>query len=150
MFLLHNTVMNDSTSGCYILGYHSATGSPAQTYGVVDWDSTGAFQNTSGASIASHEMGDWLDDPLVNNRTSAWGDIGQVSGCQSNLEVGDPWSGAPGHQILMNISYIPSGISLSLVGSIAVIRHLPLTAREGCSQPTELSGAIQGLPARWH
>jgi hypothetical protein len=104
IFLLHNTVMNDSTAGCCVLGYHSATGSPVQTYGVVDWDSTGTWTNISGASIAGHEMAEWLDDPLTFNETPAWGGVGQVpSGtCQTNLEVGDPLSGTLGHQLLMN------------------------------------------------
>ena len=34
-----------------------------------------------------------MDDPLVNNATPPWGHIGQVSGCQANLENGDPLSG---------------------------------------------------------
>ena len=29
----------------------------------------------------------------VDNNTNPWGNIGQVSGCQTNLEVGDPLSG---------------------------------------------------------
>jgi hypothetical protein len=44
----------------------------------------------------THEIGEWMDDPLVdgvNNNTKPWGHIGQVTGCQANLEVGDPLSG---------------------------------------------------------
>jgi len=32
-------------------------------------------------------------DPFGNNPTPAWGHTGQASGCQNNLEVGDPLSG---------------------------------------------------------
>lgn len=41
----------------------------------------------------THEVNEWQDDPTVGNATPAWGHIGQVSGCQGNLEVGDPLSG---------------------------------------------------------
>jgi hypothetical protein len=41
----------------------------------------------------SHEIAEWMDDPAGNNPTPSWGNIGQVSGCQANLEVGDPLSG---------------------------------------------------------
>ena len=34
-----------------------------------------------------------MDDPLGTNATPAWGNVGQVSGCQGNLENGDPLSG---------------------------------------------------------
>ena len=34
-----------------------------------------------------------MDDPFGTNPTAPWGHIGQVSGCQNNLEVGDPLSG---------------------------------------------------------
>ncbi len=41
----------------------------------------------------SHEVAEWMDDPLGGNATPAWGHVGQVSGCQGNLEVGDPLTG---------------------------------------------------------
>ena len=34
-----------------------------------------------------------MNDPFGNNPTKPWGNIGQVSGCQDNLEVGDPLTG---------------------------------------------------------
>ncbi len=46
----------------------------------------------SSGPIAAHEVGEWMDDPFGNNPTPAWGHTGQVSGCQNNLEVGDPLS----------------------------------------------------------
>jgi len=36
-----------------------------------------------------------MNNPIGVNTTSAWGHIGQVSGCQANYEVGDPLSGKP-------------------------------------------------------
>jgi len=98
IFLVKNVVQSTanppSTSGCCILGFHGAKGNPVQTYGIMDWDTTGDFgAGTQDGSVSSHEIGEWMDDPLGTNPTPAWGNIGQVSGCQGNLEVGDPLSG---------------------------------------------------------
>jgi hypothetical protein len=106
-FLLKNTVQSEvdppTEQACCILGYHSAMGSPVQTYGTMNWDTSGNFgSGTSDASISSHEIGEWMDDPLGNNATPPWGNIGQVSGCQNNWEVGDPLSGTLMPAITMN------------------------------------------------
>lgn len=108
LFLLKNTVQSEtsppSNGSCCILGYHSAMGTVAvQTYGTMDWDTSGAFgTGMSDASIASHEIGEWMDDPLALNPTPPWGNIGQVTGCQANWEVGDPLSGTLMPPITMN------------------------------------------------
>ncbi len=93
-FLLSNSVMTQA-SGCCVIGYHSAlpVSGGTQTYGVGDYDTTGLFAGLSDVGAISHEFGEWMDDPFANNPTPAWGRIGQVSGCQVNLEVGDPLSG---------------------------------------------------------
>ena len=98
IFLTDNVVQSTtnppSVNNCCILGFHSALGNPAITYAIADWDTTGDFgSGTADASIASHEIGEWMDDPFGNNPTPAWGGIGQVSSCQNNYEVGDPLSG---------------------------------------------------------
>lgn len=100
IILLYNVVMAAPfVSGpggpgpCCVLGFHNSFGSPVQTYSVADVDSTGGFSGTADISASSHEIGEWMDDPLGTNPTPLWGHIGQVSGCQSNLEVGDPLSG---------------------------------------------------------
>jgi hypothetical protein len=59
----------------------------------MDWDTTGDFGGTADGSVSSHEIAEWMNDPLGNNPTPAWGNSGQVSGCQRNFEVGDPLSG---------------------------------------------------------
>jgi len=43
--------------------------------------------------VAAHEVGEWANDPFGNDRTPAWRHVGQVGGCQYNLEVGDPLTG---------------------------------------------------------
>ena len=96
LFLLGNVVEYDSTpSNCCILGFHNAyqTASGIQTYAVAMYDNTGAFSGSKDVSVLSHEVGEWLADPLTNNPTRPWGHVGQVSGCQNTLEVGDPLSG---------------------------------------------------------
>ena len=103
IFLLSNVVEFDTTpANCCILGYHNAFTNPADggttTYGTAMYDNThNGFTGVKDISVLSHEVAEWMDDPLVdgvNNNTNPWGNIGQVSGCQANLEVGDPLSGS--------------------------------------------------------
>jgi Bacterial Ig-like domain (group 3)/Abnormal spindle-like microcephaly-assoc'd, ASPM-SPD-2-Hydin len=100
VFLTYNVAIYDPTSSGSgsILGYHSAfadaaTGNAIQTYAVTDFDTTGSFGGGRDVSIATHEIGEWLADPYGSNATPQWGHVGQVSGCQSDLEVGDPLTG---------------------------------------------------------
>lgn len=99
IFVLYNVVLYEgSTSNCCILGYHSAFNDPSyggafHTYVSVEFDTTKTFSGVEDTSAMSHEIAEWMDDPPGNNPTPPWGNIGQVSGCQANLEVGDPLSG---------------------------------------------------------
>jgi hypothetical protein len=98
IFLLKNVVQSLSDppniTNCCVLGYHGATGSPVQTYSPMEWDTSGDFgPGTQDGSVSAHEIGELMDDPLGTNPTPNWGNIGQVGGCQGNLEVGDPLSG---------------------------------------------------------
>jgi hypothetical protein len=99
VFFLYNTVLGGPSIGlgdCCIGGYHSLAGfpTPTATYSVADFDTTGlfgvAFANTA---VIAHELGEWANDPYTINLVPPWGDTGQVSGCQGNLEVGDPLTG---------------------------------------------------------
>jgi hypothetical protein len=99
IFFLYNTVLGGPSFGlgdCCIGGYHSLAGfpTPTATYSVADFDTTGlfgvAFANTA---VIAHELGEWANDPYTINLVPPWGDTGQVSGCQGNLEVGDPLTG---------------------------------------------------------
>ena len=102
IFVLSNVIEYEGVpANCCILGYHNAFTNPADggttTYSTSMYDNThGGFTGVKDISTVSHEVAEWMDDPLVdgvNNNTKPWGHIGQVSGCQSNLEVGDPLSG---------------------------------------------------------
>jgi hypothetical protein len=96
LFVLGNVVEYLGTpDNCCVLGFHNAyqTATGRQTYAVAMYDNTGVFGRSKDVSVLSHEVGEWLADPLANNPTRSWGHVGQVSGCQSSLEVGDPLSG---------------------------------------------------------
>jgi hypothetical protein len=97
VFLMYNTVMSigvpRNLNRCCILGFHDAVGSPIQTFSPIDFDTTHLFgPGIVDTSVAAHEIGEWMDDPFGSNPT-LWGHMGQVGGCQGNLEVGDPLTG---------------------------------------------------------
>lgn len=97
IFLMYNVVLASPVTNlgtCCVLGYHGAANSPLQTYSPIDFDTTGLFGPAVGDTyVAAHEVGEWANDPFGNNPTPAWGHVGQVGGCQGNLEVGDPLTG---------------------------------------------------------
>ncbi|HKF46462.1 MAG TPA: hypothetical protein VKB38_03840 [Terracidiphilus sp.] len=82
-----------NTSNCCVMGYHNSfsNGGVFQTYSVNNYDNSGAFGGIN-TSVMSHELAEWLNDPNGSNPVPAWGAEGQQSGCQGNLEVGDPLS----------------------------------------------------------
>lgn len=125
IFMFYNTAfaIGDpaNLNNCCAGGYHNAVnvGTDAnpviQTYSSLDFDMTGFFINNSGSGlldveIASHELAEWMDDPLGGNPVPAWGNTGQVQGaCQNNLEVGDPLTGNEAPRIFM-----PNGFTYHL------------------------------------
>ena len=75
-----------TSGGCCIGGYHNAVAAqPAgpDVFVATYVDTVGAFAQD--VSALSHEIGEWLDDPFVDNRVN----------CRDNsiLEVGDPLEG---------------------------------------------------------
>jgi hypothetical protein len=114
IFVLHNFVEYiGTTTNCCVLGYHNSynTSAGAQTYGLSIYDNSGAFGGSSDISAMSHEVGEWQNDPNTVNPTPAWGHIGQVSGCQSNLEVGDPLSGTTFADTVGGFTYHPQELA---------------------------------------
>jgi hypothetical protein len=111
IFLMRDTVLyQGTTANCCILGYHGTLPN-LQTYSPTDYDTTGDWSSPGikNVSVAAHEIGEWLDDPLGTNPTPLWGNIGQVSGCQNNWEVGDPLTGTDFPAITMpnKVTYNP-------------------------------------------
>jgi hypothetical protein len=123
LYMSYNTAwpVGDVTNlgNCCAAGYHNLTGVPleTQTYGVVDFDTTGFFApaKNSGSGpglnteVAAHEVGEWMNDPYTNNQTAPWGGTGQVAGCQANLEVGDPLTGNDVNAVTM-----PNGFTYNM------------------------------------
>jgi len=109
IFLGYNTFLTDR-GDCCILGYHNATGSN-QTYLYASYSEAGIFNvPIQDIHALSHEVGEWLDDPLVNNPTPPWGHVGQVSGCQANLETGDPVTGVAFQVTISRKTYHPEDL----------------------------------------
>jgi hypothetical protein len=97
LFMTYDTYLYDS-SGCCIGGYHSASGN--QTYSHFSYiSSTGIFAQD--VSALSHELGEWAEDPFVNNTNTPCG----------ILEVGDPLEGFPNYG---DFSYLLSGFTYHL------------------------------------
>lgn len=114
IFVLHNFVEYIGNIGqCCVLGYHNifSTSAGAQTYGLAMYDNSGAFNGSSDISAMSHEVGEWQNDPDTANPTPAWGNIGQVSGCQNNLEVGDPLTGTVYTDTVNGFTYHPQELA---------------------------------------
>ena len=106
IFLLSNVLLCVQGTDCGIFGYHSAVGSPPQTYAVSNFDTTGVFNSQFLDTTAiSHEVSEWMDDPLGTNPTPPWGGIGQVPGCMNNLEVADPLTGTGFPNVTMPNGY---------------------------------------------
>jgi hypothetical protein len=85
LFITYDVYLT-SGGGCCIGGYHNANGPQpgGQTYSHATYeDSPGSFSQD--VSALSHEIGEWLDDPFVDNFVN----------CNDNgiLEVGDPLEG---------------------------------------------------------
>jgi hypothetical protein len=96
--MAYNLVLGYSSSQCCIIGYHGAygRGSGTQTFAFGSYTDPGIFSpGLQDIHAWTHEIGEWANDPFVNNPTPTWGHVGQVTGCQGNFEVGDPLTGTP-------------------------------------------------------
>jgi len=84
LFITYDTYLTEAPlEGCCIGGYHSAVGSQpgGQTYAYTTYeDEAGSFSQD--VSAMSHELGEWMDDPFVDNSVN----------CLDNtlMENGDP------------------------------------------------------------
>jgi hypothetical protein len=79
-----------TSGGCCIGGYHDADGPQptGQTYAYATYVDE-AKQFSQDVSAFSHELGEWMDDPFVDNLVN----------CNDNgiMEVGDPLEGGPNY-----------------------------------------------------
>jgi len=89
IFLLYDTYL--TSGGCCIGGYHSAVTNTNGTVSYVEFtyiDFVGDFSQD--VSALSHEVGEWADDPLVNNNGNP---VPSLCGVGAILENGDPEEG---------------------------------------------------------
>jgi hypothetical protein len=110
LFLDYNSFW--TSGGCCILGYHSTNNAGNQAYAVAAYSDPGIFSvPIQDIHALSHELGEWMDDPLLPvNIVPAWGHVGQVGGCQNNLEVGDPVTGNAFNVTLGGFTYHPEDL----------------------------------------
>ena len=103
-------VFETSGGSCCILGYHGSTAGN-QTYTIAAYNDPGVFSvPIQDIHALSHEVGEWMDDPFGNNIVPTWGNVGQVSGCQNNLEDGDPVTGTAFAATLNGFTYHPEDL----------------------------------------
>jgi hypothetical protein len=91
IFVVVNSYLSDNSgvSGCCIGGYHNYNGT--QTYAEFSYLTTsGAFSQD--VSALSHELGEWMDDPLTNN-TDVPHSCATHGNQQQIYETGDPLEG---------------------------------------------------------
>lgn len=113
LILTYNVVFTQS-GGCCVIGFHSAfsRNGGTQVYAVGAYNDAGIFsQPIEDISAWTHEIGELMNDPFVDNATPLWGNIGQVQGCQGNLEVGDPLTGTPFTKIFNHFTYHPQELA---------------------------------------
>jgi hypothetical protein len=111
--LSYNTFETEG-GGCCVLGYHDAFGTSkgTQTYAVGAYNDPGIFSvPIEDIHAWTHEIGELINDPFVNNGTPAWGHVGQVGGCQNNFEVGDPLTGTPFNVTYKGFAYHPQELA---------------------------------------
>ena len=104
----------ETSGGCCIIGYHNAYGRTGgtQTYATGAYTDPGIFSpGLQDIHAYTHEIGEWANDPFINNGTPAWGHVGQVGGCQNNFEVGDPLTGTPFLVTLNGFTYHPQELA---------------------------------------
>jgi hypothetical protein len=76
-------------TNCCIGGYHSYDGTQAYAQFTYISNQGAGLQFSQDVSAASHEIGEWIDDPLVNN-TAVPALCGTQGNGQQIYEVGDP------------------------------------------------------------
>jgi hypothetical protein len=108
LFVAYNTFLTQAGQ-CCVLGYHSVR-STGQTYAFASYNDAGIFDvPIEDIHAMSHEIAEWLDNPLGVNRAPGWKG-GQAVNCQFNLEVGDPVTGTAFEVPLDGTTYHPEDL----------------------------------------
>ena len=108
---------------CCVLGFHTSFDAGesenqrmVQTFVWATWVDPGIFGSTVGDITAlSHEISEWMNDPFNINFVPDWQFPNTASGCQRNLETGDPMSVFPnaGYPVVIDgVTYHPQNETL--------------------------------------
>jgi hypothetical protein len=98
IFVYYNTFFYEGfSSNCCVLGFHGQSSNNI-IYTAAAFNEPNEFSGAilEDVTVITHEIGEAINDPFVStnvNIVPAYGNIGQISGCQDNLEVGDPVTG---------------------------------------------------------
>ncbi|MGO9876450.1 MAG: hypothetical protein ACLPVY_21965 [Acidimicrobiia bacterium] len=117
IFLLHNVEFDTTLGVAGAVGFHAAIPNPAfhgatQTVAVASYLDATIAPHEADIAVLSHEIGEWINDPLGTNATPPWGNVGQVNGhCQANLEVGDPLTGTTFPVTRDGVTYHPQELA---------------------------------------
>jgi hypothetical protein len=117
IFLLHNVEFDTTLGTAGSVGFHAAIPNPAfhgatQTVAVASYLDATIAPHEQDIAVLSHEIGEWMNDPLGTNPTPPWGNVGQVNGhCQANLEVGDPLTGTTFPVTRDGVTYHPQELA---------------------------------------
>ena len=155
LFLSSNAVGSSATpptppltTTCCNWGYHAATGNPPQFFAFAEYNT--ALFGTD-LIVASHEIAEFMNDPLGTNPTPAWGGIGSVAAgaCEDVLEVGDPLVVGlyPGNQNPLNpVPITLSGYTYSLqeLAFFSWYFNAPTTASLGAAGKFSSNSTLAG------
>jgi hypothetical protein len=117
--IMSYNVVETESGECCIIGYHNAysRNGGIQVYATGAYTEAGTFNvPIEDIHAYTHEIGETFNDPFVQaenteNLTPAWGHVGQQSGCQNNLEVGDPLTGTPFLVTYKGFTYHPQELA---------------------------------------
>jgi hypothetical protein len=88
IFITTQTYLTEG-GGCCIGGYHSYTGTQAYSHFTFISNNSSSLAFSQDVSALSHEIGEWVDDPLTNN-TNIPAACGELGNQDQIYEVGDP------------------------------------------------------------
>lgn len=108
---------------CCVLGFHTSFDGGesenmrmVQTFVWASWIDPGIFGGTvADVTAMSHEISEWLNDPFSTNIVPDWQFPNATTGCQNNLETGDPMSAFPhaGYPVIIDgVTYHPQNETL--------------------------------------
>jgi len=108
---------------CCVMGFHTSFDAGesedrhlVQTFVWASWIDPGIFGGTlADVTAISHEISEWFNDPFSSNIVPEWQFPNATSGCQNNLETGDPMSAFPhaGFPVIIDgITYHPQNEAL--------------------------------------